>query len=298
MLSNGWSWYVIALTVLNIIAMVWLLVITNKDNGIDQSDSMGHKWDGIEELNNPLPRWWLWLFIISIIFSVVYLYLYPGLGNYKGSLNWTQMSQFEDEIAQNRATQTAFFSEFSNLDIPALSQNAKAMETAERLFLNNCSTCHGSSAQGAKGFPNLTDNDWLYGGDPTTIAHSITNGRAGVMPNLALDESKVAVLAHYIKGFSGAEISDFTRERGKQLFPLCATCHGLNGEGNQALGAPSLRDDIWLHGARISDIETVLRYGKQADMPGFKDLLSGDEIRLLTAYIVSLNKTQNNHTSQ
>ena len=290
MMSNGWSWYVIALVVLNILGMVWLLVITNKNNDIDESDTTGHKWDGIEELNNPLPRWWLGLFIATIIFSVIYLYIYPGLGNYQGSIGWSQTSEFNQAMAANRSKQDAFFTEFVDLDVPALSTNDKAMETAERLFLNNCSTCHGSKAQGAKGFPNLTDSDWLYGSDADTILQTITNGRAGVMPDLALPEANVGVLAYYVQGLAGGEITDFAREKGKTLFVICASCHGQDGKGNQQLGAPNLTDNIWLHGSRISEISSILRNGKQGNMPSFKTLLSENEIKLLAAYVVSLQQ--------
>lgn len=290
MLSNSWSWYVIVLAVLNMAGMVWLLVITNKDNGIDDSDTMGHQWDGIEELNNPLPRWWLGLFIITIVFSVLYLYLYPGLGNYEGSLKWSQTSQFDAELEKNREKQNNYFDEFVDLDVVALSSNAKAMDTAERLFLNNCSACHGSSAKGAKGFPNLTDNDWLYGSDPDTIIASIENGRAGNMPNLALGK-KVGVLARYVQHLSGQEATPYVKEKGPSLFAICASCHGPEGKGNQAIGAPNLTDDIWLHGSSTQEISSILINGKKGNMPSFSSLLSTIEIKLLAAYVVSLSAT-------
>lgn len=288
MLSNSWSWYVIILAVLNIFGMVWLLVITNRDNGIDKTDTTGHQWDDIEELNNPLPRWWLGLFILTIIFAAVYLYLYPGLGNYEGSLKWSQTSQFEAEVVKNKEKQDRYFSEFSGLDVNALSTNAKAMDTAERLFLNNCSACHGSAAQGAKGFPNLVDQDWLYGGDPDAIIASIANGRAGNMPNLALG-AKATILARYVQHLSGTEVSPYVMEKGPELFGVCAACHGPEGKGNQAIGAPNLTDNIWLHGGTTPEIEKVLRNGIQANMPSFSSLLSDTEIKLLAAYVMSIN---------
>lgn len=288
-MSNSWSWYVIAIVVINILAMVWLLVATNKDNDMADSDTTGHSWDGIVELNNPLPRWWLGLFIITIIFSVVYLYLYPGLGNYAGSLNWTQTAEFNQDLEENRLKQSVFFSEFKDLETPSLAQNPKAMGTAKRLFLNNCATCHGSDARGAKGFPNLADNDWLYGGTPEVIQQSITNGRAGVMPNLALPPKNAALLAYYVQGLAGAEVTDHVREKGKTLFAVCAACHGADGSGNQALGAPNLTDAVWLHGSRLHEIEAILQNGKEGNMPSFDSLLSKDEIKLLTAYVYSLS---------
>ena len=290
MMTNGWSWYVIALVVLNILAMVWLLIATSKGNDIAESDTTGHKWDGIEELNNPLPRWWLGLFIITIIFAGIYLYIYPGLGNYQGSLGWSQTSQFDDAMAANRLKQDAYFAGLVDLDIPALATNDKAMDTAERLFLNNCATCHGSDAHGAKGFPNLTDEDWLYGNNAETIVQTLTNGRAGVMPNLAISETNISVLAHYVKGLAGEQATEFVMEKGRTLFGVCAACHGPQGRGNQQLGAPNLTDNIWLHGSSITDISAVLRNGKQGNMPSFKSLLSENEIKLLAAYVYSFRK--------
>ncbi|MCL4165996.1 UNVERIFIED_CONTAM: hypothetical protein GTU68_015235 [Idotea baltica] len=268
--------------------MVWLLIATSKDNGIDESSSTGHSWDGIEELNNPLPRWWLGVFILSIIFAVLYLFLYPGLGNYGGSLGWTQTAQFEDNLSENRAKQDLFFADFADLSIQEISQNETAMSTAERLFLNNCATCHGSDARGAKGFPNLSDDDWLYGGSPENILHTITNGRAGIMPNLAVTPSNATLLAYYIQGLAGMETTQYALERGKSLFVVCTSCHGPEGKGNQALGAPNLTDDIWLHGSRIPEIETIILNGKTGNMPSFNSLLSENEIKLLAAYVFSL----------
>ena len=289
MMSQGWSWYVIVLVVANILGILWLLIATSRKGGADHTSSHGHKWDGIEELNYPMPRWWFGLFIITIIFSGVYLYLYPGLGTYQGSLGWSQTGQFEQSLRVNRAKQDAYFAEFLDLDIVALAGNKKAMGTAERLFLNNCAACHGSGAKGAIAYPNLADSDWLYGGSPTTIQQSITNGRAGVMPNLAIKPEDAAILAYYVQGLAGMPVSAHVEQRGKSLFGVCAACHGAEGKGNQALGAPNLTDDIWLHGSSLADIEAILRNGKQGNMPSFKALLSENEIKLLSAYVYSIS---------
>ena len=288
-MSNAWSVFIIVLVVGNIIGMLWLLLATSKSNDIADTDTTGHKWDDIEELNNPLPRWWLGLFIITIIFSVVYLYLYPGLGSYEGSQGWSQIGQFEQEKEANRQKQTAYLGPLANSSISELARNPKAMETAGRLFANNCSTCHGSDAGGAKGFPNLRDNDWLYGGSQEKIVESIALGRAGVMPNLQLPEKNVAVLSEYVRHLAGAEVSDFVKQVGPERFGLCAACHGADGKGNQAIGAPNLTDNIWLHGGSSAEIEAVLRNGVNANMPSFSDLLSETEIKLLAAYLLSLN---------
>lgn len=296
-MSNSWSIYIIVLAVGNIVAMLWLLLATSKNKGGEESDTTGHKWDGIEELNNPLPRWWFGLFILTIVYSVAYLYFYPGLGSYKGSLEWTQINQFEAAVAENRAKQSAFFAEFKGLDIPALAKNEKAMRTGERLFANNCATCHGSDAGGAKGFPNLRDNDWLYGGDPQSILTSLQGGRAGVMPNLNLSESHVAVLAEYVQFLAGKEVTEFVQQKGRERFVVCASCHGPEGKGNQQLGAPNLTDSIWLHGSSTPEIEHILRNGVQGNMPSFSSLLSADEIRLLAAYVLSLGDDSVAHSA-
>jgi cytochrome c oxidase cbb3-type subunit 3 len=287
--SSSWSIFVIVLAVGNILAMVWLLFSTGKSNDIKESDTTGHQWDGIEELNNPLPRWWFGLFVITILFSGVYLYLYPGLGSYPGSLGWTQNSQFEEAKAKNIDNQLAYFSEFADYDVVALSANQKAMATGERLFANNCSTCHGSDGRGAKGFPNLIDGDWLYGNDPETILTTIRNGRAGVMPDLNLDSAAVSVMARYVLHLSGDQkISEYSIEKGAERFAICATCHGPEGKGNTALGAPNLTDNIWLHGGRVTEIEAILRDGKQGNMPSFANALNDNEIKILAAYVLSL----------
>ena len=298
-MTNSWSIYMIVLAVGNILAMAWLLFATNRSNGKNESDTTGHKWDGIEELNNPLPRWWLGLFIITIIFSGIYLYLYPGLGSYKGSLDWSQMSQYRAAKEQNEQTQATFFAEFADFDIPALALSDKAMATGERLFANNCTTCHGSGGRGAKGFPNLRDADWLYGNDPQTIVATITNGRAGVMPNLNLDGATVAVMARYVQHLAGSQdVADHVLESGPKRFAICAACHGSDGKGNQTLGAPNLTDGISLHGSQIADIEAVLANGIQGNMPSFSNLLNENEIRLLAAYVLSFSNQDNREVTE
>lgn len=291
-MSSFWSVFIIVLVVGNILGMVWLLFATSKPNDLEDHDTTGHTWDGIEELNNPLPRWWLGLFVITIIFSVVYLYLYPGLGNFEGSQNWSQIGQYENELAENRAKQDAYFGDLINLDVDELAHNDKAMGTASRLFANNCATCHGSDAGGAIGFPSLRDADWLYGGDAETIIQSISKGRAGVMPKLNLPAAHVDVLTEYVRYLSGQEVSGWVKEVGPTRFGICAACHGADGTGNQALGAPNLTDEIWLHGKARNQIRAVIEGGVQANMPSFSNSLSDVEIKLLAAYLRSFQSTE------
>ena len=294
-MSNWWSIFVIVLVVGNIIGVIWLLFATNRPNDKDDKATTGHCWDDdLTELNNPLPRWWLWLFLITIIFSVFYLALYPGLGNYPGMLNWTQTKQYNQAKLDNERQKKQTFAKYEQLDINQLAANQSAMQTAGRLFSNYCSTCHGADGNGAKGFPNLADDDWLYGNTPEQIHLSIANGRAGIMPSLNLDNAKVLYLANYVLSLSGEETLEYPTEKGEALYPMCVGCHGVDGKGNQALGAPNLTDDIWLYGKAMADIQSVIKNGRQGNMPAHKTLLTEDEIRLLTAYVLSLSENQTN----
>ena len=258
------------------------------------TEFVGHEWDGIEELDTPMPRWWLWMFVGTTVFAIAYMFLYPALGNYEGTLGWTQLKQHEEALAANRKQQEAIFVEYRKESIADLANNAGAMQTAGRLFANNCSTCHGSNAQGAVGFPNLTDSDWLYGNSPEQVTHSITNGRAGVMPALGgvVGERGAYQIAHYIANLNTQQGRDTEAIKAgeKHFQTTCAACHGADAKGNQALGAPNLRDDVWLHSARLNTeaIEEIIMNGRTGNMPAHADLLSQDQIRLLTAYVLSL----------
>ena len=290
-MSNGWSIFVIVLVVGNILGVVWLLFATNKTGSGDENKTTGHCWDDdLKELNNPLPRWWIGLFVISIIFGAVYLALYPGLGNYAGTLGWTQTGEYHQAKVENQKQKKQTFAKYEQLNISQLAENATAMQTAGRLFSTNCATCHGADGNGAKGFPNLADNDWLYGDTPQQVEHSITNGRAGNMPNLNLDNSKALYLANYVQSLSGKKTLEYPTGKGKPLFAMCASCHGANGKGNQLLGAPNLTDDVWLHGSSLADIQSVIKTGRKGNMPAHKNLLSPEELRLLTAYVLSLSR--------
>lgn len=294
-MSESWSIYVIVLVVANIVAMVWLLLATAKAQPDDDkpAKTTGHKWDGVEELNTPLPRWWLYLFLGSVIFSVIYLALYPGLGNFPGLLNWTQEEQYQDQVEATRAKYADLYATYGEMQVEALIQNANAMRTAERLYANRCSTCHGSDARGAIGFPNLADNDWLYGGQPEQISHSITHGRSGMMPALGAvitNEDDLSSLVEYVHSLGLGERSDPSLQKGEKLYQTyCAACHGADGKGNQALGAPNLSDEIWLYGSDAQAIKTAITQGRNGKMPAHDEQLSKEEIHLLTAYVYSLS---------
>ncbi len=293
MLNPFWNWFVITLTVVNILACWWLLYWTKgiSDREEGKTDT-GHEWDGLTELNNPLPRWWLHLFNITIVMSIVYLVLYPGLGNVTGVLGWTQLTQYNDEIAAAQVTEQAVFGRFSDMQAEALMADAEAGEIGRRLFGHNCAMCHGSDARGAPGFPNLTDDDWLYGNSFDQILTSITSGRVGTMPALGavLGEDGVNEVVAYVQQLSGQETDDALASDGKVRFDmLCMACHGLDGTGNQALGAPNLTNDIWLYGGNAETIATTINKGRAGNMPAHESILNEQRRRVITAYVKGLS---------
>jgi len=297
MLTSFWHWYVIIITVVTILACFWLLQwtkgVSNRDED-GETGTTGHVWDeDLVELNNPLPRWWLQLFYITIAFAFIYLFLFGGLGNIGGLLGWTQESQYEAEMKTATEAQEAVFVRYRQMDNNTLIADADANATGQRLFANSCAMCHGSDARGARGFPNLRDNDWLYGDSFDTVLQSIANGRAGVMPVMVggLDERAIAELVVYVQSMSGQKADPEMAAKGKHSFDmLCIACHGVDGSGNQALGAARLNDDIWLYGGEPETIRKTVTEGRNGKMPAHKDLLSQDRRRLIAAYVLSLSK--------
>lgn len=299
-MSTFWSLWIIVIVVINIGGALWLLLANRKveikgDLKHGEAPKTGHVYDGIEEYDNPLPGWWFKMFIASVVFSVVYLVLYPGLGSFKGVLNWTSENQWQEEITAAEQKYGPLFAKHSNTTIEELSINPGAMKMAGRLFANNCSTCHGSDGRGTYGFPNLADADWLYGGAPNAIKTTITNGRGGIMTpwGAILKEDGVTDVTNYVLELSGRNHDTTAAERGKQTFmTYCMACHGTDGKGNQLLGAPNLTDNIWLYGGSPEIIKQSIRDGRQGKMPAHGELLKEDKIHLLTAYVFSLHQRQ------
>jgi len=293
--SSFWDYYIGVISVVSILACGVLLLAQSKRRVAGgQTETTGHTWDeDLGEYNNPLPRWWMWLFWITIVFSLVYLALYPGLGSFAGYLNWTQVGQLEQENAQANAQFGPLYEKFAGQEVAQLAKNPEALAIGQKLFLNTCAQCHASDAAGSRGFPNLTDTDWLYGGDPATIKATITEGRNGIMPPFgpALGEQGTKDVAHYVMSLSGMAADSIRVERGKPLFAqTCAACHGAQGKGNPQLGAPNLSDKTWLYGAgETTIIETITR-GRNNQMPAHKELLTPSKIHLLTAYVYSLSQ--------
>ncbi|GAB3492279.1 cytochrome-c oxidase, cbb3-type subunit III [Curvibacter fontanus] len=290
--SNFWSVFVTAVTLIGIIACLVLLWISGKAKAMTANDNTtGHVWDGdLREMNNPLPRWWVWLFIITVVFSLVYLFMYPGLGSSPGKLGWSQQGQYQAEMAKGEREVAPLYARFSAMSVPDMARDPQAMAIGERVFMNNCAQCHGSDARGSKGFPNLSDADWLYGGAPEQIKETLTKGRIGNMPPMAAavgTPDDVKNVAHYVLSLSGSPHDTLRASLGKARFGACAACHGMDGKGNTALGAPNLTDDTWLHGYGENAIIAMVNNGKVNQMPAQEGKLSEAQIHVLTAYVWS-----------
>jgi cytochrome c oxidase cbb3-type subunit 3 len=296
--SSFWNWYIIIPTVGGIIACFLLIRWLSTDiKPGDLAKSMGHVWDeDLEELNNPLPRWWLGMFYITLVFGSIYLVLYPGLGTFSGVLGWTSTNQYEREMDLADARFGPLFEKYQAMDIAAVADDADARRMGERLFVNYCATCHGSDARGARGFPNLRDNDWLYGGSPDVIEETILNGRNGVMPawEAALGGADgVSDMTQYVFSLSGRNVDLAAANRAAEKYQmLCVACHGADGTGNQALGAPNLTDNVWLYGSSATRVSETIARGRNGQMPPHKDFLGEAKVHLLAAYVFSLSTGQ------
>jgi cytochrome c oxidase cbb3-type subunit 3 len=290
--SDFWNLYVIVIVVGSILACAVLLIVQGKAT-FTPGKTMGHVWDGnLEEYNNPMPKWWSWLFVITVVFAFVYLALYPGLGNFKGMLGWTSVGQLKVEEAKADLTVKPMYDKYKGMDFKVLAGDKQAMETGKRLYLTYCMQCHGADARGAKGFPNLTDSDWLYGGDAEQLVQTIAAGRMGVMPPHAqLGADTIKDLANYVRSLSGLPNDGVRAAKGKEAFTSagCLGCHGADGKGMQAIGAPNLTDNVWLYGSSESTIVETITNGRQNKMPAWKEFLGDGKVQVLAAYVYSLS---------
>ena len=301
-MTSFWSWYVTLLSLGTIAALVWLLLATRKGQRRDSTEeTVGHSYDGIEEYDNPLPRWWFMLFVATVVFALGYLALYPGLGNWKGLLpgyegGWTQVKEWQREMDRANEQYGPLYAKFAAMPVEEVAQDPQALKMGGRLFASNCSVCHGSDAKGAYGFPNLTDHDWLYGGEPETIKTTILGGRQAVMPAWkdVIGEEGIRNVAGYVRSLSGRDVPegiDSDIEQGQKIFAAnCVVCHGPNAKGIQAMGAPNLTDNVWLYGSSFGQIQQTLRYGRNGRMPAQEAILGHDKVHLLAAYVYSLSQ--------
>ncbi|MCL1060168.1 cytochrome-c oxidase, cbb3-type subunit III [Shewanella gelidimarina] len=316
-MTDFWSIWIIVLSSVVIIGCIVLLHACSKNNtGVKEGESMGHSFDGIEELNNPLPKWWSYMFYITIVFSVIYLALYPGLGSFKGFLGWTSSNQsvrtlaeskqavidaqeegrwvqYDQEVKHADEKFGPIFKAYADTPLEELVKNKEALKVGGRLFLQNCSMCHGSDARGSKGFPNLTDGAWLYGGELATIKTTIMNGRHGMMPpkgGLPIEDSELPGLAEYVVKLSGREHDAALAAQGQGSFMKgCFACHGMDGTGNKFMGAPNLTDNAWLYGGSRGAIQQSVKNGRSGVMPAWKDVLGEEKVHVISAYVYSLS---------
>jgi cytochrome c oxidase cbb3-type subunit III len=302
-MTTFWSWYVTLLTSGTILGLIWLVLSTRKGQRPDTTEeTVGHAFDGIEEFDNPLPKWWFMLFILTIVFAIGYLVLYPGMGNWKGLLpgyegGWTGVAQWEKEMAKADAQYGPIYAKYAAMPITEVAADDKALKMGGRLFASNCSVCHGSDAKGAYGFPNLTDNEWRWGGEPETIKTTLLAGRHAVMPAWAevIGESGVKNVSGYVlTELAGRKLPEDAKadiEAGKKIFATnCVACHGPQGKGTAAMGAPNLTNpSAFIYGTSFTQLQQTIRYGRQGVMPSQEAFLGNDKVHLLAAYVYSLS---------
>lgn len=297
--SGFWNWYIFILVVLSFAFCFALIIWMQGGKKPSKVESMGHVWDGIEELNNPLPMWWLYMFYITLIFGIVYLIVYPGSAVFSGAFKWSEVGQYEKEMKDAEQKYGPLYEKFRTQDLRAVAADPEANNMGRRLFMTYCTNCHGSDAGGGPGFPNLRDNDWLYGGEPETIKASIQYGRTGVMPpwGAVLGAEGTHNVAEYVLSLSGREVNVDAAAAGKAQFKtICAACHGADGKGNPVMGAPNLTDRVWLHGGSQATIMKTISEGRTGVMPAHGEFLGEAKVHLLAAYVYSLSKKETKAT--
>jgi cytochrome c oxidase cbb3-type subunit 3 len=289
-MSTAMSWFVIIGTLGTLVAAMALLFSNRKISG---NETTGHEHDGIQEYDNPLPMWWVYMFIISTVFAVGYLIYYPGLGNVKGIGGWTELKQWQDEVDRHEARFAPIYAELAAMTPEQMAADRRASQVGRRLFINNCSTCHGVTAKGGFGFPNLTDGEWIYGRDFEAIQSTILNGRIAVMPpwGAALGDDGVNEVTEYVRQLAGLEHDTAAAELGVAKYNMfCVACHGAEGVGNEALGYPNLNNDIWLYGGEREQIAFTLRHGRNGNMPAHRDMLGEEKAKILAGYVMTLGE--------
>jgi cytochrome c oxidase cbb3-type subunit 3 len=289
-MSGIWHWFVIIGT-LGSLAFFLALLFGNRRTSADATT--GHDFDGIQEYDNPLPMWWVWMFVLTIVFGLAYLAYYPGLGNFGGASSWTSLSALEEAQAAHEARFAPIYAELAKLDEAELRDSRQARQVGRRLFINNCSTCHGVNGRGAFGFPNLTDDEWIWGAGFEQAKAAISRGRTAAMPawRSALGDKGVADVTQFVLQLAGNDHDPEAAVRGAAHFrTLCVACHGAGGQGNPALGAPDLTNDVWLYGGTREHIAYTIRNGRNGSMPSFEGILSEDKIHVLSGYVTSLGE--------
>ncbi|HUH60459.1 MAG TPA: cytochrome-c oxidase, cbb3-type subunit III [Candidimonas sp.] len=289
--SSFWSYFIGVIALGGIAFCVWLLFSQRAwlKQDVDTAGDTGHVWDGdLTELNNPVPRWWTVMYLGLCVIALAILFLYPGVGSYTGELGYTSARQVKAQQAALNEQIKPVYERFNQMSIQQVAADPAALEIGQRLFLNNCAQCHGSDAKGSGSFPNLTDGDWLHGGEPETIQLSITNGRHGMMPpwSSQIKPTEAADIAQYVRSLSGLASDALRVVPGKRGFDaFCVACHGAEGKGNTLMGAPNLTDNVWLYGSSEASITETILNGRQNVMPAQGGILTEDQIRMLTAWV-------------
>jgi cytochrome c oxidase cbb3-type subunit III len=290
--NEFWNMYVIGIVLVSVIGCA-IFLWSQGSSTFTVGQTTGHAWDEtLEEYNNPLPKWWSWLFYLTVVFALVYLALFPGLGRFPGVLKWTSVGQWQGEQDKAKQQYEPIFQKYLAMDIPAVAADKNAMEMGKRLFLTYCVQCHGVDAKGSKGFPNLADNDWLYGGEPDKLVETISFGRQGMMPahKDSLSAETIKDVANYVRSLSGLTHDAVLAAKGKETFDtICAACHTPEGTGNQMIGSPNLTDKTWLYGSSENTIIETITNGRTNRMPAWKDFLGDAKVHLLASYVYSLS---------
>jgi cytochrome c oxidase cbb3-type subunit 3 len=292
-MTSFWSMWIIVLTAVSIVGLLWILFANRKGEQATEDKTTGHEYDGIQELDNPLPAWWFYMFVITIVWAIGYLILYPGMGNFPGVLGWTQVGQYDREVAAADEKYRDMRDRYMALSVEEIAADPKVRKMGMRMFGNSCAQCHGADAKGSYGFPNLSDNDWLYGGSPDEIKASITNGRLGTMPAWGdiIGDQGVTDVTAYVLSVNGREADPAQTAAGEKVFQTyCVACHGADATGNPAMGAPNLANGIWLYGGNAEQISHSVRAGRNGVMPTHKNTLSEDKIHILAAYVYGLSQ--------
>ena len=299
-MSGGWNGFVIALAAFNILGVAWLLWWTARRRpGDPKPEDTSHYWDGdITEYNKPMPRWWINGFYLAIAFGVGYLLWYGGLGTVPGAGKWSSKQEHAFDKAAANARLEETFSPYRDQPLEVLAKNPEALALGRSIFANTCATCHGSSAQGATGYPNLADDIWHWGGEPERVLQTVVDGREGIMPAWGQvltgmgGEHAVDYVVAYVRALHDPALArnNFMAAQGKQLYDgVCVACHGVDGKGNQELGAPDLTDDYWLYGDSSESLRKTITDGRHGSMPAHGELLGPTRSRLVAAWVWSLS---------
>ncbi|WP_035051562.1 cytochrome-c oxidase, cbb3-type subunit III [Andreprevotia chitinilytica] len=298
--SGFWGVFIAVIVIASLIWLAYVLksqMVLKLKKG-EQAQVLHHTWDGdLQEYNNPLPGWWVGLFFLTIVFAVGYLVVYPGLVVFGNAWGWSSGGQYQKEVTKADNKYGPLYNKFLAMPVPDVAKDQEAHAMGKRLFYTYCIQCHGSDGRGAKGFPNLVNHDWMYGGSPEKIVETISGGRHGQMPafGAAFGEEKVKDVANYVLKISGNNFNDARATRGAATFAqVCAACHGPDGHGNQDVGAPNLThpSKVWLYGKAESTIIETITNGRNNVMPAWKDFLGDGKVHVLAGYVYSLSHSE------